>query len=164
MAKKKNNKAKTPAMEFYMFPSLHQDVLNALSGSIAQIWFNDTNTDEGANNLYPTNVMGRFRCENNRCRSKSWGSKRVAIYIRGYPGNGYNAVVYNQRCESCQELGQLTLDEASYVDRVSYRLKKWAGVAVARPYYEEKEGPPHMNDLCEGCKRGHCPRVSLGIN
>ncbi len=102
MAKKKNSKPKDSAMKSYMFPLLHQDVSDALSGSIAQIWFNDTVTDEGANNLYSTNVMGEFRCNNNRCRSKGWRSKTVAIWIRGYPGNGYNAVVYNQRCKSAR--------------------------------------------------------------
>jgi hypothetical protein len=54
----------------------------------------------------------------------------VIIQIRGYSGNGYNAVVFNQRCRSCDWLGALTLDEKSYIDRVAYRLKKWAGVAV----------------------------------
>lgn len=155
MGEKKNSKAKANK-ESYMFPSLHQDVSNAVSESITQIWFNDTDSDQGINNKYSTNVMGRFRCYNNRCSSRGWGSKKVAILIRGYPGDGYNAVVFNQRCESCQKLGKLTLDEASYVDRVSYRLKKWAGVEVETPFYAKKKSPPHMSDLCEGCKRGYC--------
>jgi hypothetical protein len=68
--------------------------------------------------------MGKFRCNNNGCSNRGWGSKKVTILIRGYPENGYNAVVFNQRCMSCNGLGTLTLDENSYVKRVAYRLKK----------------------------------------
>lgn len=139
-----------------MFPSLHQNVSTAVSGLIPGVWFNNNDTDQNSNNAYPTNVMGRFTCDNDSCSSRGWYSKKVAIQIRGYPGNGYNAVVFNQNCESCEELGQLILDENSYVDRISYRLKKWAGVAVEKPYYDGKQGLPHKRELCEGCKRGYC--------
>jgi hypothetical protein len=81
----------------------------------------------------------------------------VAISIRGYPGSGYNALIFLQRCESCNRLGKLTLDNSSYVERVVYRLKKWAGVAVAQPYYGGADRKrPHRSELCEGCKAGHC--------
>ena len=138
-----------------MFPSLHQDVSNAVSGSIPRIWFNKDNNRK-PNNEYSTSVMGRFTCDNDSCLSSGWSSKKVAILIRGYSGNGYNAVVFNQRCESCNELGQLKLDKESYVDRVAYRLKRWAGVAVEKPYYDGKKSPPHKRELCEGCKQGYC--------
>ena len=82
----------------------------------------------------------------------------MSILIGGYPGNGYNAIVFNQRCQACNRLGILTLDKDSYIERVAYRLKKGAGVRVDEQYYVGKEGPPHKPELCEGCKRGYCPR------
>lgn len=72
--------------------------------------------------------MGRFTCNNDGCFKKGWASRKVAIFIRGYPEKGYSAVVFNQRCESCNRLGTLTLDKNSYLERVAYRLKKWVGV------------------------------------
>ena len=76
--------------------------------------------------------------------------------MRRYGVNEYNAVVFNQRCRDCNSLGNLTLDESSYVERVAYRLKKWAGVELQAPPYREKKGPPHKSELCEGCKQGCC--------
>lgn len=156
MGKKKNSKAKAYAMESYMFPWLHRNVSTAVSGSIPRIWFNNNDTDQDSNNEYSTNVMGSFTCSNDSCSSRGWYSKMVAIHIRRYPGNGYNAVVFSQRCDSCKELGQLKLDRESYVERISYRLKVWAGVPVEKPYYNGKKGLPHKSELCEGCKRGYC--------
>ncbi|KAI1632368.1 zinc-binding domain-containing protein [Biscogniauxia mediterranea] len=100
--------------------------------------------------------MGKFKCNNGRCSKDGWSSKKVAITIRGYPGNGYDAIVYNQRCKSCNKLGVLTLDVDSYVERIAYRLKVWAGVSVAQPYYNDGGGPQHEIDLCEGCRHGRC--------
>jgi hypothetical protein len=102
--------------------------------------------------------MGTFMCTNNACSNRGWGSKKVAILIRGYPKGCYNAVVpvFNQRCRFCEKLGNLNLDRESYVDRVAYRLKKWAGIEMAWPHVDSKKGPPHESTLCEGCKRGHC--------
>jgi hypothetical protein len=92
-----------------------------------------------------------------RSEKTGWGSKQVAIHIRGYPGNGYNAIVFLQRCDSCNRLGELSLNNNSYVERIVYRLKKWAGVAVAQPFYGGEDGRgPHRSDLCEGCKAGYC--------
>ncbi|KAI0165398.1 zinc-binding domain-containing protein [Hypoxylon sp. FL1284] len=147
---KLTNEAKTS----YMFPTLHQDVSKAVSDDIPKIWFNTKTT--GSQQEYSTNVMGKFRCENGGCTRIGWGSKRVAILIRGFAGNGYNAVVFNQRCQSCNKLGLLALDVDSYIDRVGYRLKKWAGVRVQAPQYTPKKGLPHKTELCEGCKEGYC--------
>lgn len=144
-----------------MFPSLHQDVANAVSDKITSTWFNKRHSDRDANNEYSTHVMGKFKCNNNACSTDGWSSKKVAILIKGYPRNGYNAVVFNQRCKACNCLGTLDLDEKSYVDRVAYRLKKWAGVSMEEPYYASKEGPPHARDLCEGCKRGVCQQKNV---
>jgi len=100
--------------------------------------------------------MGKFACNNRGCPTRGWSSRKVSTLIRGYPENGYDAVVFNQRCQSCNELGGLTLDKDSYVERVAYRLKKWAGVWMERQDYAGGAGPPHKRELCEGCKRGYC--------
>ncbi|KAH8798600.1 zinc-binding domain-containing protein [Xylogone sp. PMI_703] len=140
----------------FMFPLLHQDVSNAVSNEIGSVWFNNKGGNEDCNNKYSTNVMGKFRCNNDRCSNHGWGSKKVSILIRGYPENGYNALVFNQCCKSCNKLGTLTLDENSYIDRVTYRLKKWAGVWMEEQHYAGKVGLPHKRELCEGCKQGYC--------
>lgn len=156
MARKKSPKPMGKKRVSFMYPSLHQDVWNAVSDDITSIWFHKEDSARDSNNKYSTHVMGKFKCNNNACTSNGWGSKKVAITIRGYPRNGYNAVVFNQRCKACHQLGTLTLDEKSYVDRVAYRLRKWAGVPVDEQVYVSKEGPPHEKSLCEGCKRGVC--------
>jgi len=156
MAKKALSKPKRETRTSFMFPSLHQNVVNAVSDEIRSTWFSKKGGDEDSDNEYSTNVMGKFRCNNDSCSSRGWSSKKVSILIRGYPGNGYNAVVFNQHCKSCNGLGTLTLDENSYVERVAYRLKKWAGVRVEGQHYAGKVGPPHKSELCEGCKQGYC--------
>ena len=143
---------------FFMFPLLHEDVSNAVSDTISSAWFNKKGTDRDSTNEYSTHVMGSFKCSNNRCSSNGWGSKKVAIVIRRYPRNGYNALVFNQRCRFCNALGHLTLDKNSYVERVAYRLKRWAGVPMEQENNNLKKGPPHESKLCEGCRRGYCQR------
>jgi hypothetical protein len=48
------------------------------------------------------------------------------------------------------------MDEESYIERISYRIKRWAGVEVMQPDYDRKLTKPHEQDYCEGCKRGKC--------
>ena len=160
MARKKFSKSKGETMTSFMFPSLHQDVVNAVSDEITSTWFHKEDSDKNSNNEYSTHVMAKFKCNNDACSTGGWGSKKVAILIKGYPGNGYSAVVFNQRCKSCNQLGTLSLDKKSYVDRVTHRLKKWAGVPMEQQYYASKEGLPHERDLCEGCKRGVCRQTN----
>jgi len=152
--KPKPPKLKQETEVSFKFPMLHPDILKAVEGHILPPEFNME--DAGFDKKYPTHVMGRFACGNEDCPKKAWFSMKVAIVIRRYPGNRYNAVVFNQRCDSCKRLGTLTLDNDSYVERVAYRLKKWAGVWMAVPEYRGRTGPPHMCALCEGCKRGVC--------
>jgi hypothetical protein len=140
----------------FMYPSLHQDVMDMVSLEIPSAWFHEDDDNEDTNNKYLTHVMGTFKCNNNTCSSVGWGSKKVAMLIRGYPGNGYNAVVFNQRCKSCFQLGSLSLDKKSYVDRIAYRIRRWAGFLMEQPYYASNQGPPHERELCEGCKQGLC--------
>jgi hypothetical protein len=141
---------------YFTFPSLHGAVATAVLNDIPSTWFNEHGGEEDCNNRYSTNVLGKFRCKNNKCRKHGWASKRVTILIQGYSGNGYHAVVFNQRCLFCRSLGTLTLDEPSYVERVAYRLKKWAGVMMEKSQYAGARGLPHKPELCEGCKRGLC--------
>ena len=157
---KKFPKPKGETRTSFMFPSFHQDVVNSVSDEIASTRFHKNDSNRDSNNEYSTHVMGKFKCNNDSCSADGWGSKKVAILIRGYPKNGYNAVVFNQRCKSCNRLGTLTLDKESYVDRVTYRLKKWAGVPMEQQDYTPKEGLPHERDLCEGCKRGVCQQTN----
>ena len=93
------------------------------------------------------NQLGSLETGMRECRRR----QRTARWI-----NGYNAIIFNQRCESCNGLGTLTLDKNSYVERVAYRLKKWAGVRMEEQHYAGKVGSPHKSELCEGCKRGYC--------
>ncbi|KAH8889936.1 hypothetical protein GQ53DRAFT_184749 [Thozetella sp. PMI_491] len=157
MAGKRPSNQKRKPTTSYMFPWLQSDISKAVSAAnIRSRWINTEKDRKDSNNEYSTNVMGTFTCSNVGCPTRGWSSKTVSILIRGYPENGYNAVIFNQRCKSCNELGNLTLDKDSYVERVAYRLKKWAGVRMEQQHYAGKAGRPHMRELCEGCKRGYC--------
>lgn len=142
-----------------MFPSLHSAILAAVADTPISPppWFNHTSSDHEPMEEYATHIMGRFDCRNGNCSRTGWGSKKISILIRRFSGNGYNAVVFKQRCKSCERLGVLRMDENSYVERVAYRLKKWAGVEMEPPPYQgEIAGAPHEARLCEGCRRGVC--------
>jgi len=151
----KASKSKRETRTSFVFPSLHEDVVKAVSETIDSTWFCENNDDEEVDE-YSTHVMGKFRCMNRACSAGGWGSKKVAIVIRGYAENGYNAEVFNQRCKSCNQLGTFTLDQNSYVDRVAYRIQKWAGVPVKKQFFGGNTSLPHEEEFCEGCKRGFC--------
>ena len=160
MAKKK---APNPAKETrtcLTFPWHHKNVLKAVSPKMTCTWIRKRVSDTSADREYTTHVMGDFKCMNTTCSTPGWGSKKVAIQIRGYAGNGYNAVVFNQRCKDCDELGTLHLDKKSYVERIAYRIQKWAGLQAEQPFYASKNGLPHKSELCEGCKRGVCRQTN----
>ncbi|KAH6644459.1 zinc-binding domain-containing protein [Boeremia exigua] len=148
-----------PKQTFYSYPELHQSVAEAVAPDISSTWFNENHRDRAFNNEYATCVKGRFVCDNKACRKHSWGSAVVAILIRGYSRNGYNVVVFSQRCKACDHLGDLTLDKETYVARVAYRLKRWAGVMVEPPPFDNKTTPEHEEKFCEGCKMGICRRA-----
>ena len=92
---------------FFMFPWLHNRVSHAVSKkfgpislnkkAIGPILFNEKGRDKDANKTYSTHVMGRFECKNESCNTKVWTSKMVAIVIRRFTEQKYNAVVFNQR-------------------------------------------------------------------
>lgn len=164
MARKCTSKSKKATEESFMFPTLHEDVLYAISDDLSSAWFHDGCNEIEPENKYSTVIMGRFRCINSSCSENVWTSGQVSIVITGYPNNGYGAIVYNQRCKSCHWLGALTLDKQSYVDRIAYRLKKWAGIAMEERSYTRRETPPHRADLYEGCKRGVCRQGNGFVN
>jgi hypothetical protein len=60
---------------------------------------------------------------------------------------------------SCNGLGTFVLDEHSYVKRVAYRLKKWAGVVMELLYYGLRTGSLYKQEFCRGCKRGKCREI-----
>ncbi|KAH3996958.1 hypothetical protein HBH98_000890 [Parastagonospora nodorum] len=145
----------TETRTFFTFPELHQRIAEAVAPAITSTWFNK-GLKARADKDYDTNVTGKFTCDNNGCRKNGWSSGVVATRIRGYPGSGYKAIVYNQRCKSCDQLGSLKMDEESYVERIAYRLKKWAGVPVEPPPFSGQSRGPHDEERCEGCRAGNC--------
>ncbi|KAF4122295.1 hypothetical protein GMORB2_7287 [Geosmithia morbida] len=155
--KRRNKKQKS----WSMYPSLHDDVVSATQPNDLGVSFYDRDDESGHIFSYDTNVMGSFRCRNDRCTQGGWGSRRVAVRIRMYPGRRYNAKVFHQRCSSCDKVAALVLDDGSYVDRLAYRLKKWCGVRMEGGgegrRYGRRTGGPHQADRCEGCRAGHCP-------
>ncbi|KAH8693696.1 zinc-binding domain-containing protein [Talaromyces proteolyticus] len=138
-----------------MYPSFHDAVSQLLKENDLYFGFYETDDPRGCIQEYDTNIMGRFVCRNSNCGQKGWSSKMIAITIRLYYEDRYNARVYHQRCMTCNNLSQPILNE-SYAERVSYRIKKWNGIQMERPYYSGTSKGPHNTNLCEGCKDGHC--------
>ncbi|CAG1997748.1 unnamed protein product [Fusarium graminearum] len=140
-----------------MYPDLHDQVADKLEEVQLDFTFNPNDDGLTSRKSYDTNIMGRFACNNQNCTKTGWSSKKIAITIRQYSQDRYNARVYHQRCRKCKSLGEPTLDEESYIDRVSYRIKKWNGVEMDIPKWgrDEFKGP-HERAFCEGCKDGHC--------
>ncbi|KAM7194687.1 Zinc-binding domain containing protein [Naviculisporaceae sp. PSN 640] len=144
-----------------ILPHLHKKIIISLQGAISPdpVYIHPGSKELVVAETHRTNVVGSFSCVNPSCGTGAWSSGLVATVIRRFvlpTGMRYNATVYNQRCKTCHQLGAMNVDKEVYVERVAYRLKVWAGIPVERPFYEIKETPPHMEDLCEGCKRGVC--------
>lgn len=148
-----------------MYPALHDKVNRLLEEDGLSFTFFEIDEDIGCIKEHDTYIMGRFRCLNRACRKAVWTSKVIAITIRMYPEQQYNARVYNQRCIGCGSLSQPSLDD-SYEQRIAYRIKKWNNIDIPRPSYTaQARERPHESTLCEGCKHGHCKeRKSLGYN
>lgn len=58
--------------------------------------------------------------------------------------------------ETVEVLALPIIDEKSYIERIVYRLKEWAGVQIEPEIQGGKEGPPHPSALCKGCKWVYC--------
>ncbi|KYG42580.1 hypothetical protein M433DRAFT_157715 [Acidomyces richmondensis BFW] len=138
-----------------MYPELHDDVANLLANDDLVMDFHGNDDPQSSVREKDTTIMGRFRCDNPACKSNGWSSKKVAITIRLFQRQKYNARVYHQRCKSCNWVSRPTLDN-SYAERVAYRLKKWQGIRVETPPHSEGNGRPHQRSLCEGCRNGRC--------
>jgi hypothetical protein len=138
-----------------MYPSSHDNVSRLLREHNLFFDFHKNDDPEGCTREYDTNIMGQFTCHDPACTSRGWQSKQIAITIRMYPGEQYNARVYHQRCDACDTVSKPQLDD-SYAERVAYRIKKWCGVQMEAPPYSRERKGPHKGDLCEGCKHGHC--------
>ncbi|KAJ6264915.1 hypothetical protein Dda_1068 [Drechslerella dactyloides] len=155
----------TPPIEkperWYLFPEHHAKVAEKVKG--ARFNPSDIEGDE----FWDTNIVGRFKCSNTKC-SKVWTSGVVATRIRKYGQSPfrYNARVYNQGCRRCKKLGIMEIDIDAYVERVVRRVKIWKGEAVPvvnHPGADTEREGPHLEDLCEGCKAGHCPYKRLAL-
>lgn len=139
-----------------MYPALHDSVNHLLKDDGLSFSFFEIDEDRGAIEEYDTNIMGRFECLNKACRQRGWTSKVIAVTIRMYTEQRYNARVYHQCCKSCGSASQPFLDN-SYAERLAYRLKKWSGIEMEQPFYNDRESErPHESALCEGCRHGHC--------
>jgi DNA-directed RNA polymerase subunit M/transcription elongation factor TFIIS len=142
-----------------MHPDLHDEVSQRLEANGLSVEFYEEGEIEDSIRDYDTNIMGAFTCPNQSCPVQRWTSKRVAISIQLYDDEQYNAIVWHQRCQECDSVGSLELDVQSYTDRVVYRLGKWLGLqAPPPPFSGSIQGPAHKQELCEGCKSGHCQK------
>lgn len=147
-------RGKRPIATWSMYPALHDEVSILLAE--ADLHFGFCDDDEITfTQTRDTNIMGSFVCHNRGCKSKGWSSKMIAITIRLYPGQKYNARVYHQRCKVCNRLSRPVLDQ-SYAERIVYWIKQWNGVRVERPPVSNDSRGPHNRQLCEGCRAGHC--------
>jgi hypothetical protein len=140
---------------FGIWPSLHSEVARLLEDDNLFFEFYEADEAHTATHDYDSHVMGRFVCKNARCLNKGWSSKKIAITVRMYSDAQYNARVYHQSCKVCKNLARPILDN-TYAERIAYRLKRWSGIEMRRPFYSGQSKGPHETDLCEGCKNGHC--------
>lgn len=125
-------KKQKPTKKWSMYPSLHNDVSNLLREHNLFFQFYEKDDSRSCIDDYDTNIMGRFTCHNHACSARVWTSKQIAITIRRYSNNRYNARVYHQSCKSCETPSKPELD-SSYAERVAYRIKKWCGVQMDAP-------------------------------
>jgi hypothetical protein len=146
-----------PIAKWSMYPSLHNEVSDLLLENNLFFSFYEMDDDISCIQDYDTTIMGWFTCRNTRCPAV-WTSKQIAITIRTYSNERYNARVYYQSCKRCRMTSKPQLDH-SYAERVAYRLKSWSGYRMEPPPFSGQSHGPHRSDLCEGCRQGHCSRM-----
>ena len=149
----------TSAKTRCLYPALHGNVARLLAEDGLFFDFHPVDDASGCLKDYETCVTGRFICRNPNCASSGWSSGKIAVIIRMYAGEKYNVRVYYQRCADCNALSKPSLEAASYVERTSYRLKKWSGIEQEIPPYSGRVQGPHHSELCEGCRDGHCRQL-----
>ena len=145
-----------------MYPSFHNEVSDLLVIHGLQFRFYNEDEDDSCLDEYDTNIMGRFVCRNQRCPVPGWKSKKIAVTIRRYSDDQYNARIYHQSCKNCGRISKPKLDH-SYKERVAYRIQKWCGMQMDAPPFSDQSDGPHRSDLCEGCKQGHCSGIALNL-
>lgn len=148
-------KSKKPIAKWSMYQALHDEISALLVEEDLHFEFHEDDNAMRCTRTHDTNIMGRFVCYNRACKSSGWSSKKIAITIRLYPGQKYNARVYHQRCKFCTWVSRPVLDQ-SYAERIVYRIKKWNGIPVETPSGPVISSGPHNSELCEGCRAGHC--------
>lgn len=95
MAKGKISNSKREKGTCFMFRSFHKDISKAVSPGVTCTWISKSVSDGGVDREYFTRVIGNFRRMNPAYSTNGWSSKKVALQIRGYAQNGYNAVIFN---------------------------------------------------------------------
>ncbi|KAH7410421.1 zinc-binding domain-containing protein [Phaeosphaeria sp. MPI-PUGE-AT-0046c] len=158
-ARRKSTTKQKPAKKWTMYPLLHNDVSDLLHQSNLYFGFYEKDEANSCTDDYDTSIMGHFTCSNAACLAV-WTSKQISITIRRYSNQRYNARVYYQSCKRCRKTSEPQVDY-SYAERVAYRLKKWSGVQIEPPPFSGQSNGPHMSELCEGCKQGHCSKMGL---
>jgi hypothetical protein len=123
-------------------PELHESVVQCLGGNGLSISFYEEGEVEDSIRDYDTNIMGAFICPNRSCRTEKWTSMKVAISIRLFADQQYNATVWHQRCRQCESMGVLRVDEESYTNRVAYRLRTWLGLEREDPIFSKTGDRP----------------------
>lgn len=140
-----------------MYPELHDQVADLLVEYDFYLDFHPRDTEHDCSRMYDSSIMGTFKCQNSRCRSKGWTSGSVPITIRQYPWESYNARVYHERCIRCNSISKPELD-FTYAQRVADSIKFWRGIRFERKERSETSRAPHEEAYCEGCKVNRCRR------
>lgn len=150
-----STKKRKPIATWSTYKDLHDEVSSLLAAADLHYEFYENDDDANSTEMRDTNIMGCFVCNNRACRAHGWSSKMIAITIRLFPAQKYNARVYHQRCKFCRWLSRPVLDR-SYAQRIDYWIRKWNGIRVETPPISRQAKGPHNRQLCEGCKAGHC--------
>jgi hypothetical protein len=156
--RKDNSFIQAENSSFCMYPDLHDEISKQLEANGLSVEFYGEGQREDTIRDSDTRISGTFTCPNQSCSVEGWSSGIVAISIQLFKHGRYNALVWHQRCRDCEAVGRLEVDVQAYTNRVVYRLGKWLGLKVAAPPYSGNillDGP-HRDELCEGCKNGHC--------
>jgi hypothetical protein len=149
-------KKKRPIATWSMYQALHDEVSSLLGEADLHFEFCENDDETKYIRMRDTNIMGRFVCHNRACRSSGWSSNMIAITIRLYPGQKYNARVYHQRCKVCNWLSRPVLDQ-SYAQRIVYWIKR------CLQYPATAEVPITVN-FVRGVELGTAPnQVRIGL-
>lgn len=150
-----STKKPKPIATWSMYQGLHDEVSSLLAAADLRYEFYEDDDDANSIKMRDTNIMGCFVCQNRACKARGWSSKMIAITIRLFPAQRYNARVYHQRCKFCRWLSRPVLDQ-SYAERIDYWIRQWNGIRVETPPISHGSRGPHNRQLCEGCQAGHC--------